>query len=141
MAKALAPTRCRAPKAPLFNEQAKLIKNHFCKEVVFFTGGGRCIYRRPLRCTLVRAMAQTSQNAPSSNEKQTVTKAKVHGYVNGMRLDSVDADCAEFTWRLLRSGLLFDDGQSGEKQSNTVLTDKGRRLVFEPGTIAMILIS
>lgn len=83
--------------------------------------------------------AQTSYTSPITS-RQVVNIAKTFGYVDGVRLDSIDARYAEFNWRLLQSGLTFDYGQSGAKRRKMVITDKdGRLLVFEPNNITMIL--
>ncbi len=68
-----------------------------------------------------------------------VIDPKTYGYVNGIRLDSLDANYGEFS-RYRGEGLYFDYGQIRGKRKEMVITDKkGKPLVFIPYTTATFL--
>ncbi len=72
--------------------------------------------------------------------KQVVKTAKTYGYIDGVRMDSIDARYAEFSHRLLRSGLIFAYGQSEENRKKMLITDRdGKHLAFVPDNISMLL--
>ncbi len=88
------------------------------------------------------SFAQTKESFSLSLEgnKQVVNTAKTFGYIDGVRLDSVDAMYAEFSRRLFRSGLIFEYGQSEENRKKMLITDRdGKQLVFVPDNISMLL--
>jgi|GEM_PF-1684197 len=86
------------------------------------------------------AFAQTSQNAADNPSDFTVViDPKTHGYINGIRLDSIDAIYGEFS-RYSGESLHFDYGQKREKRKEMIITDKkGKRLVFIPYTNSIFL--
>lgn len=63
----------------------------------------------------------------------------VHGYVNGIRLDSIDAKYGEFViWT--PGNYQFDYGQERNKRNEmTVKLKTGENLIFERGSFATIL--
>ena len=83
------------------------------------------------------------QTVPITQEDQAdftvVMNAKTYGYVNGIRLDSIDAAYGEFS-RYSGEGLYFDYGQKRGKRKEMMITDnKGKRLVFIPYTNIIFL--
>jgi hypothetical protein len=83
------------------------------------------------------------QSPPNESDQATdftvVLDSKTWGYVNGIRLDSIDATYAEFR-RHVGDGLYFDYGQKRNKRKELMLTDKnGKRLVFVPFTNSFFL--
>ncbi len=86
------------------------------------------------------AFSQTTQNAPENSADFTVvTDPKTYGYINGIRLDSLEAVYAEFS-RYRGEGLYFDYGQKRGKRKDMAITDqKGKLLVFVPYTTAAFL--
>lgn len=86
------------------------------------------------------AFAQTSQSTQEDLSDFTlVVSPKTYGYVNGIRLDSLDAIYGEFS-RYSGESLYFDYGQKREKRKEMIITDKkGKRLVFVPYTNSIFL--
>ena len=88
----------------------------------------------------VPSFGQTAQNVPENLSDFTVVmNPKTHGYINGVRLDSVDAVYGEFS-RYSGESLYFDYGQKREKRKEMIITDKkGKPLVFLPYTNSIFL--
>lgn len=83
-----------------------------------------------------RAFAQQMDDMPSSS---AANGPQIYGYVDGIRLDSIDAVYAEFT-RHNVNGLHFDYGQRWVKRKDFIVTDsEGRRLVFNRATTPLFL--
>ena len=62
-----------------------------------------------------------------------IKDCKTYGYVNGVRLDSINMEYAEFGNR--RGSLFFDYGQKGNRKSKVITDKKGIPLLFtEPNT-------
>ena len=66
---------------------------------------------------------------PQTNSAQpSITDPQSYGYVNGIRLDSLNAEYAQFEWGVHR--LFLDYGQE-ESRKKTMVTDvKGNPLLF-----------
>ena len=86
------------------------------------------------------AFSQSAQNTQQNLADFTVvTDPKTYGYVNGIRLDSLEAVYGEFS-KYRGEGLYFDYGQKRDKRKDMVVTDKnGKPLVFVPYTTAIFL--
>lgn len=88
----------------------------------------------------LKAFAQTGQTSPSLPvARQVVSTAKTFGYVNGIRLDSIDARYAEFSKRSFSNSLNFDFGQSGDRKKMVITDNEGKILSFDNITISMLL--
>ncbi|WP_132052236.1 hypothetical protein [Pseudocnuella soli] len=77
------------------------------------------------------AFAQNAATSPNiADYIPTVLDANTYGYVNGIRLDSVNATYARFG-RRAGDGLFFDYGQVSNKRKELNITDRnGKQLVF-----------
>jgi hypothetical protein len=84
--------------------------------------------------------AQTSQNTQEDAADFTVVmNPKTYGYVNGVRLDSLDAVYGEFS-RYSVGRIYFDFGQVWNKRKEMTVTDKnGKPLVFLTSTNSIFL--
>lgn len=69
-----------------------------------------------------------------------VSDYKVFGYVNGKRLDSIDAQYAEFSWHFFSQTIGFNYGQSKDVRRGITITDSGGNpLEFETNSLAFRL--
>lgn len=86
----------------------------------------------------IQSFGQRVQQNVNKEEFQTiVTTAETFGYINGIRLDSIDAAYAEFS-PYKTDRLVFDYGQKRKKIKELVITDKeGIPLCFLPNVNAM----
>lgn len=77
------------------------------------------------------AFGQNAATRPNEGEYiPTVMDANTYGYVNGIRLDSINATYARYG-RGAGNGLFFDYGQITNKRKELNITDKnGKPLVF-----------
>lgn len=84
--------------------------------------------------------AQTAENTSEDPVDFTVViNPKTYGYVNGIRLDSIDAVYGEFS-RHSGDELCFDYGQKRNNRKEMIITDKkGKRLTFIPYTNSIFL--
>lgn len=90
----------------------------------------------------VKTHAQSNENSDQSvtRTQQEVNNVKTYGYVGGVRLDSIDANYAEFNIRWLSREVTFDYGQEREKKRDLLITDeKGNPLQFKSLNIAFLL--
>ena len=77
--------------------------------------------------------AFSQQNATSA----VVTNPKTFAFVDGQRLDSLDAEYATFEWGAER--LFFNYGQSATRKKTTVTNEKGEPFMFARQTIPFTL--
>jgi len=93
-------------------------------------------------CFLFQSYCATSQNNPLKNKTvfpAVKTILKTHGYVGGIRLDSIDAQYATID-RRLNLTLTFDYGQYKDGTEGSTVTDSNNvSLEFESFTIAGML--
>lgn len=83
------------------------------------------------------AFAQNVQHLEA--DVTVVFSPKVYGYVDGIRLDSIDAVYGEFN-RHEGQELYFDYGQKRENKRKLAITDRnGKPLVFIPFTNSLFL--
>jgi hypothetical protein len=69
----------------------------------------------------------------------TATNFRTYGYIDGKRLDSVDAVYAEFNWRA-QDRVTFDYGQQLSRVKQYVITDaKGVPMIFPTHSYAFLL--
>lgn len=66
-----------------------------------------------------------------------VTDAHTFGYVDGIRMDSLNAEYAQFEWRFEK--LLFNYGESSSRKRTTVTDEKGNPFVFGRQSISFTL--
>ncbi len=77
---------------------------------------------------LFQSVLAFSQNDPNI---QKVTGSNTYGYIGGIRLDSVQAEYAQFYWRLEKE-IAFEYGQKWERNKELAITDiNGKILQFE----------
>jgi hypothetical protein len=69
------------------------------------------------------AFSQSQERSPL-----TVINSHTYGYVNGVRLDSIDAQYGQIETRL--ETIAFDFGQLGGRKKMIVTDDKGAPLIF-----------
>jgi PhnB protein len=82
-----------------------------------------------------------SLSASSQNDSKfsVVHHFKTYGYVNGKRLDSLDAMFGEFRYRLF-GGVTFDYGQNAQTKKQSTITDStGTPLLFDESTMPFLL--
>lgn len=79
----------------------------------------------------VTVFSQTNSEQPSITDSQT------YGYVNGIRLDSINAEYAQFEWGFQR--LFLDYGQEESRKKTTVTDLKGNPLFFARKSLAFTL--
>ena len=86
-------------------------------------------------CFLLPSLFAFSQ----SQQKTTlaVITPKTFGYVNGIRLDSIDAEYGQIETRW--ETIAFDYGQLGGKKKMTVTDDKGAALTFARTSLTFLL--
>jgi hypothetical protein len=76
----------------------------------------------------------------SQNPEKTlpvVINPHTYGYVNGIRLDSIDAEYGQVITRM--QTIAFDYGQRGGRKKLTVTDDKGTALVFARDGLPFLL--
>ncbi len=66
-----------------------------------------------------------------------IMNAKTYGYLEGVRLDSVDAHYAQF--RILGESFSFDVGESSTMKTRTVTDKNGSPLVFPNNNVPFAL--
>ena len=91
------------------------------KKLLFF-----CFLCQPV---LVFSQSNTSHSA--------VTNSQTFGYVDGIRMDSLNAEYAVFDWSTRRS--FFDYGQSITRKKTRVTDEKGEPLMFATQSYSFIL--
>lgn len=80
-----------------------------------------------------------SQNAVE-NPAVAVTSYKTFGYADGKRLDSIDAQYAEFSWHGFSQTIGFNYGQSKDIRRGITITDSiGNPLEFETNSLTFRL--
>ena len=79
----------------------------------------------------VPAFSQLSPTPPA------VTNAQTYGYVDGIRIDSLNAEYATFEWGAER--LFFNYGQSASRKRTTVTNEKGEPMAFPRQSISFTL--
>lgn len=78
-------------------------------------------------CLILQSLFAFSQSPEGS--QLAVINFKTYGDVDGIRLDSLDAQYAQFyTWR--GESVTFDYGQSGSRKKMAVTDNKGVPLIF-----------
>jgi hypothetical protein len=77
---------------------------------------------------ILQSVFAFSQNPEKSSP--VVINPHTYGYVNGIRLDSIDAEYGQVITRM--QTIAFDYGQSGGRKKLTVTDDKGTALHFAP---------
>ena len=85
-------------------------------------------------CLLFQSIQGSSQ---SNTGNVAVTNAQTFGYVDGIRMDSLNAEYALFDWGSRRS--FFDYGQSVTKKMARVTDKKGERLMFAGQSVPFML--
>lgn len=75
-----------------------------------------------LFCLLLSATLAHAQEETTIAPLPTLLTFKTYGYVNGMRLDSIDAQYATFRWKSLNT-LSFDFGQIVSNKKLILITD------------------
>lgn len=78
------------------------------------------------------AFSQTAERS-----QLAVINPKTYGYVNGMRLDSIDAQYGQIETRL--ETIAFDYGQLGGRKKMTVTDAKGDALIFTRTSMPFLL--
>ncbi|MEJ7673430.1 MAG: hypothetical protein WKF59_12140 [Chitinophagaceae bacterium] len=85
---------------------------------------------------LFQSVLAFSQNDPNI---QKVTGFNTYGYIGGIRLDSVEAEYAQFYWRFEKE-IGFDYGQKRERNKELAITDiNGKILRFEMASTLVAL--
>jgi len=67
----------------------------------------------------------------------SITDPQTYGYVNGIRLDSLNAEYAQFEWGFQR--LFLDYGQEESRKKKTVTDAKGNPLFFARQSVSFTL--
>ncbi len=90
-------------------------------------------------CTLFSQ--PVGRTAPGrANAASAPMSFNIYGYINGVRLDSLNASYATFNWRSNREMVMFDYGQDKVANTNLILTDlKGIPLVFALRSSSFVL--
>ena len=74
----------------------------------------------------------------SATDPTTYISVKTHGYVNGIRLDSIDMKYAQV--RYSADGIQFDYGQQWSKRKEmTIMNELGTPIDFDPKTLSKVL--
>ena len=73
----------------------------------------------------------------SNTSHPAVTNSQTFGYVDGIRMDSINAEYAVFDWSTRRS--FFDYGQSITRKKTRVTDEKGEPLMFATQSYSFIL--
>lgn len=85
-------------------------------------------------CFLCQSVFAFSQIKPTQT---AVTDPQTFGYVDGIRIDSLNAEYAQFEWGAQR--LFFDYGQSSTRKKTTVTDEKGEPLKFASHSVSFTL--
>ncbi|MEO9070447.1 MAG: hypothetical protein ABI261_05400 [Ginsengibacter sp.] len=85
-------------------------------------------------CFLFQSLLVFSQTKPA---QPVVTDADTFGYVDGIRMDSINAEYAQFEWGAQR--LFFNYGQMPTRKNTTVTDEKGDPLKFSSHSISFTL--
>ena len=81
------------------------------------------------------------QSLPAFSQLETapdaVTNFQTYGYVDGVRIDSLNAEYATFEWGFDK--LFFSYGQSETRKKKTVTNEKGEPLIFPRQSLSFSL--
>lgn len=86
-------------------------------------------------CFIFQSLFAFSQSP--DRRKLAATNFQPYGYVNGLRLDSIDAQYGQLEPRA--GSIAFDYGQLGGRKKMTVTDDKGAPLIFARTNITSLL--
>ena len=79
----------------------------------------------------------TSVFAQTNSGQLSITDPQTYGYVNGIRLDSLNAEYAQFEWGFQK--LFVDYGQEESRKKTTVTDVKGNPLLFARQSVSFTL--
>ena len=85
-------------------------------------------------CFLFQSVLVFSQIKPV---QPAITDPQTFGYVDGIRIDSINVEYAQFEWGAQR--LFFDYGQSSTRKNTTVTDEKGDPLKFASHSVSFTL--
>lgn len=85
----------------------------------------------------VSAFSQEDEFHPGNNKTNYPSTYKIHGYINNIRLDSVDAIYATIFTRY--EEIYLEYGQPGKIKEHKVKDAQGHPLTFENNTYPLIL--